>query len=124
VGELVGKAVYSLPLHQDVRDNQFLSEFKSNNKALQTCLTLISRTHPKKLQRIRSHKINEKGLYQFKLFKNGIIHNVVIDDYVPAFRGLHVFTGPASGVEVYPMLLEKAIAKLRGGYSEMPTNPL
>jgi hypothetical protein len=54
---------------------------------------------------------------RFRLFKDGIIHNVIIDDYVPSFKGFHIFTGPANDVEVYPMLLEKAIAKICGGYS-------
>lgn len=58
VADIVPKAVYSLPKKQE-----YLSTFKTNNKALETCLTLISRTHPRKLQRIRNQRQNEEGVY-------------------------------------------------------------
>ncbi len=28
------------------------------------------------------------------LFKDGVIENVIIDDYVPAFKGMPLFLGP------------------------------
>ena len=74
-------------------------------------------THSKpKTHQIRIILIQVQVLL-YRLFKNGIIYNVIVDEYVPSCKGYHVFTGPANEVEVYPMLLEKAIAKLCGSYS-------
>ena len=53
-------------------------------------------------------------------FIDGIIENVIIDDYVPTYKGYSLFSGPVHEREVYPMLLEKAIAKVYGSYSKMP----
>ena len=50
----------------------------------------------------------------------GVIENVIIDDYVPTIKGYSVFSGPVATNEVYPMLLEKAIAKATKGYANMP----
>jgi hypothetical protein len=40
----------------------------------------------------------------------------VIDDYIPIHEGFPLFVGPVRDNEVYPMLLEKAIAKACGSY--------
>lgn len=66
--------------------------------------------------------MSEYGVYEFRLYKDGKIENIVIDDYVPIFNKMPMFTGPARGREVYPMLLEKAIAKLYGCYEAIPTD--
>ena len=55
-------------------------------------------------------------------FINGVIENVIIDDYIPTYQGYSLFSGPLQEHEVYPMLLEKAIAKVYGSYKNMPNN--
>lgn len=45
-----------------------------------------------------------------------------MDDYIPTHEGFPLFVGPARENEVYPMLLEKAIAKVCGSYEEIPEN--
>lgn len=57
-----------------------------------------------------------------RLFRGGYIRNVVIDDYIPTHEGFPLFVGPARQNEVYPMLLEKAIAKVCGSYEDIPEN--
>ena len=46
----------------------------------------------------------------------------MIDDYVPVFNKQPMFTGPVKDKEVYPLLLEKAIAKLYTSYERVPTD--
>lgn len=61
VSSIIKKAVYALPT---IKEHELVnSDFKSNNRALETCLILISRTHPRKLQRIRSQRTKDEGLY-------------------------------------------------------------
>lgn len=45
---------------------------------------------------------------------------MVIDDYIPTDNGRPIFVSPVRENEVYPMLLEKAIAKVCGSYEEIP----
>jgi hypothetical protein len=40
----------------------------------------------------------------------------VIDDYLPVADNMAMFVGPVRNNEVYPMLLEKALAKAAGSY--------
>jgi len=44
----------------------------------------------------------------------------VIDDYIPVHKGQPIFVGPVRQNEVYPILLEKALAKACGGYENIP----
>ena len=52
----------------------------------------------------------------FRLFRDGYIQNVVVDDYIPTHQGMPIFVGPVRMNEVYAMLLEKALAKACGSY--------
>lgn len=56
----------------------------------------------------------------FRLFHHGFIEKVVIDDFIPTYKNEPIFVGPLRLNEVYPMLLEKAIAKVCGGYDQIP----
>jgi hypothetical protein len=53
---------------------------------------------------------------RFRLFRDGYIQNVVVDDYIPTHQGMPIFVGPVRMNEVYAMLLEKALAKACGSY--------
>ena len=51
-----------------------------------------------------------------KINKNGVWHELTIDDYMPcALDGAPLFTR-THGNELWVQLLEKAYAKLHGGY--------
>eukprot|EP01041_Mallomonas_annulata_P005248 gene5248-10501_t len=60
---------------------------------------------------------NPMGRYTIKLFdhrKNQFV-NITIDDFIPCQNGVPYFTKLTCN-EVWPILLEKAVAKLRGSY--------
>lgn len=80
------------------------------------------RTHPHKLKYFLTKDYSPIGLYEFKFYRNGIIENVIIDDFVPTFNKRPLFTGAVRDKEVYPMIIEKAIAKICGGYEKIPTD--
>lgn len=49
------------------------------------------------------------------------MENVIIDDYVPVVNSIHpLMVGPVANREIFPMLLEKAVAKICGGYHKVP----
>ena len=60
---------------------------------------------------------NPKGQYQVKLYVDGQFQTITIDDYFPVLKGTNVyfFTRP-SNFEIWPLLIEKAWAKVNGGY--------
>lgn len=63
-----------------------------------------------------TQEYNEEGIYKIKMFKNGEIVIVTIDDYIPCrFNGGPLFSRGA-GNELWVLLIEKAYAKLHGNY--------
>lgn len=69
-------------------------------------------------------KLPDAGFYVFRLFANGIPLDVAVDDYIPCTEvgGLVKPFGFASCEQpLYAALLEKAVAKVVGGYQEIPT---
>ena len=66
---------------------------------------------------ILSKDYNPKGMYQVKLYIDGEFQTIIIDDYFPCIKGTNVyfFTRP-SNFEIWPLLIEKAWAKVNGGY--------
>lgn len=87
--DIVDNAVYSKE-----HTAKSLEKFVCSNKDLQNALVLISRTHPEKFKEILAKTLNPYGIYEFRLYKDGKIENVVIDDYVPVFNKVPMFTGP------------------------------
>ena len=45
---------------------------------------------------------------------------MVVDDYVPVHKKMPIFVGPIRMNEIYPMLIEKALAKAAGTYEDIP----
>jgi calpain-15 len=61
-------------------------------------------------------QINQLGVYQVKICKNGIWQIVTIDDMFPCYpMGAPTFSTAYSN-EIWVLLLEKAYAKVHGGY--------
>ena len=60
---------------------------------------------------------NPDGMYQINLYIDGAFNTITIDDYFPCLRGTNVyfFTRP-SNFQIWPLLIEKAWAKVNGGY--------
>ena len=75
-----------------------------------------------KPQRIKnlflSDKQNRFGIYGMRICKNGEWKEVVVDDYIPCYKGDPAFS-KANGNELWVILLEKAWAKLHGNYERI-----
>jgi len=65
----------------------------------------------------------EFGLYVLRFFKEDRWVMVVIDDYVPCRIGTKqpIFAHSKDSSEIWPILVEKAYAKLHGGYGKIQT---
>ena len=58
------------------------------------------------------------GAFCVKFFRNGFVEYVIIDDYFPQLNnGIWAFVnGGENGDELWPMVIEKAYAKMSGNY--------
>ena len=63
--------------------------------------------------------VNDAGIYQVQFYINGMKRSIVIDDYVPVDKetGRIAFCR-AINQEIWPIILEKAWAKLHGSYAK------
>ncbi|KAG2523975.1 hypothetical protein BBO99_00005071 [Phytophthora kernoviae] len=68
----------------------------------------------------KEQQYNEEGVYAVRFWRNNRCRVVVVDDYIPCSQyGKPVFgsfTGSNSKFEIWSLLVEKAYAKLHGGY--------
>jgi hypothetical protein len=65
-----------------------------------------------------THEINEQGMYRFLLCIRGIWETVTIDDYIPCSAGTQrIVFAKVQNNQLYPALLEKALAKVHGSYA-------
>ena len=81
-------------------------------------LSAIAKYYPSLLTKvIVSKDYNPQGMYQVQLYVDGAFQTITIDDYFPCIRGTNVyyFTRP-SNFQIWPVLIEKAWAKVNGGY--------
>ena len=60
-------------------------------------------------------EINSQGVYSLNICKGGIFQEVIIDDFLPCQENNLKFARLNNGV-VWPLLLEKAFAKLYKAY--------
>ena len=73
---------------------------------------------------IHNSKYSEIGYYEIKLFVNGEYQIVIIDDYIPYYENLEDILFVKTNQNFYWVLLvEKAIAKVFGGYSNIENVP-
>ena len=64
-------------------------------------------------------KANDQGVYKVRICKGGIWREVIIDDYVPCFPSAGPIFSRNNQNELWVILLEKAYAKLHGGYKTL-----
>lgn len=83
-----------------------------------SCLSVLA----EKPERIKKLFVDSRpskfGLYAVKFFKNGEEREIVIDDYIPCYRGEPAFS-KSNGDELWVILLEKAWAKVHGSYERI-----
>mmetsp|Transcript_3423 Transcript_3423/g.2407 ORF Transcript_3423/g.2407 Transcript_3423/m.2407 type:complete len:151 (-) Transcript_3423:184-636(-) len=72
---------------------------------------------PALIERIFDTKdYNEAGVYVIKFCKNGEWQSVTIDDFIPCFPNGGPIFSRSNGNELWVLLIEKAYAKVHGGY--------
>ena len=64
-------------------------------------------------------EINSKGYYEVILFIDGQFQIVIIDDYLPIINDNEFCFSPSINNEIWLCLLEKAWAKVNGGYANI-----
>lgn len=73
--------------------------------------------HPERLRRLFLTKTNEgNGLFAVALCLNGVWEEVILDDYAPCTSGGQLAFNTSKTHELWVVLLEKAWAKVHGGY--------
>ena len=67
---------------------------------------------------IETKRVNAAGIYLIKFFINGIETPVIVDDYIPVYKGTNkpAFAYSRDG-ELWVSILEKGWAKLHGTYA-------
>ena len=71
-------------------------------------------------QIFKSEKVNQYGFYELFVYTNGQFKILILDDYFPIIKGSNLlrFSKPVKS-EIWLLLLEKAFAKLNGGYGSL-----
>ena len=60
---------------------------------------------------------NEKGFYEIEVFIDGKKQIIIVDDYIPAYKSnKNIYFARANKKKIWVILLEKAWAKVNGGY--------
>ena len=67
---------------------------------------------------IETQDVNSAGIYLLKFFVNGLETSVIVDDYLPVFKGTKKLAFARNDTsELWVSLLEKGWAKLHGSYA-------
>ena len=89
-------------------------------------LTILARQKPHLVHRLIpfEQEYNEYGAYLIRLCKDGVWRNVIVDDHLPCTRNKTLCYTTASRRQLWVPLIEKAAAKLCGGYEGMHAGTL
>lgn len=75
--------------------------------------------HPERIRKLFiSDKVNDQGVYGVWITKNGMRHQIVMDDYIPVYGENPAFSQAHKG-ELWVLILEKAWAKIHGSYERI-----
>ena len=66
---------------------------------------------------------NDKGIWRATLFINGTWVSIPMSDKIPCCENMPVYCKTRSGA-LWPMMLEKALAKYHGGYNKIQAFPI
>jgi len=81
------------------------------------CLTSLTNCPQAIIQNFRHLKVQDNGYYEICLKIDGVWQIVIVDDYFPMAKETEFVGVKPSGNEIWVMLLEKAWAKVNGGYN-------
>lgn len=74
--------------------------------------------HPGRIWNMMETKqYNDAGIYSFKMYDMGLPISIVVDDFLPINENQYTLAKDGSHKVAWPMLIEKAFAKLYGGYN-------
>lgn len=65
---------------------------------------------------IENQEVNPYGAYSTYLWCNGEQHNVIVDDRMVVYKDSFQYLRMVKGIELWPLILEKAWVKMIGGY--------
>mmetsp|Transcript_23161 Transcript_23161/g.30877 ORF Transcript_23161/g.30877 Transcript_23161/m.30877 type:complete len:202 (+) Transcript_23161:141-746(+) len=72
---------------------------------------------PGKLEEIfLNKKVSKNGAYAVNFYSLGVPHTVELDDYMPYINGKKVGARATGDGALWPLILEKAFAKMRGNF--------
>lgn len=71
------------------------------------------------MEKVFETSMNVKGGYAVNFFALGVPHTVVVDDYIPFYGADPMFAGLSEDSSLWPMILEKAFAKMQGNYKHI-----
>ena len=114
ISDIVPKPV----IYEDTIDMKFIKYGRVSLPYFYSVLSALASQYPSIFTKIiLSQDYNPKGKYEVKLYIDGEFKTITIDDYFPCILGTNVyfFTRP-SNFEMWPLLIEKAWAKVNGGY--------
>jgi hypothetical protein len=103
----------------------YLVPGKFSSSAVYCALAILCEDPSRVLTLFENQELNVSGVYYVYLCKDGVWRYVVVDDYLPVKSLLkrtllHLHTVPKNGVyEVWPCLVEKALAKIYGTYQDL-----
>ena len=50
------------------------------------------------------------------MYTLGVPSTIVVDDFIPMYKGKPMAAGPSADNSLWPIILEKAVSKMRGNY--------
>ncbi len=114
IGDIVPKPV----IYEDTINMDLIKYGRVALPYLYSVLAALAKKYPAIFTKIiLTKEYNPEGKYEVRLYVDGEFKTITIDDYFPCIVGTNVyyFTRPAN-FEFWPLLIEKAWAKVNGGY--------
>lgn len=114
ISDIVAKPV----IYEDIINMDSIKYGRISLNYFYSVLSELANKYPSIFTKIILTKdYNPNGKYEVKLYIDGEFKIITIDDYFPCIKGTNVyyFTRP-SNFEIWPLLIEKAWAKVNGGY--------
>ena len=114
IADIIPKPV----IYEDTINMQNIKYGRVSLQYFYSVLSALANKYPSIFKKIiLSKDYNPNGQYEVRLFIDGEFKTITIDDYFPCIKGtnVHFFTRP-SNFEIWPLLIEKAWAKVNGGY--------
>ena len=105
-------------IYEDTINMELIKYGRISLPYLYSVLSSLAKHYPAIISKIiLTKEYNPNGKYEVRLYIDGEFKTIVVDDYFPCIKGTNVyfFTRPAD-FEMWPILIEKAWAKVNGGY--------